>query len=110
MATSSTDTIIMIDDDEPKESMNPIVLTEEVKMTLIFSFGDICIHLVNGQHCDDSLCEANHIFPSREFILKKLVRDTPDQINKAYELVLKSKPLKTKYLEVFNGLLFLRQD
>lgn len=110
MAAVSSEAIITIEDDEPEKQINQIVPTEEVEMTLMFSFGDICIHLVNGQQCESSLCEANHIFPSREFILKKLVHSTPEQVNKAYELVIKSKVLKTKYLEVFNGLIFLRQD
>lgn len=106
----SSDTIISIGSDESDEPViNPIILTEEVEMTLIFSFDDICIHLVNNQECDDTLCESSHIFPSREFILNKLIDHTPEQINKAYELVLKSKALKNKYLEVFNGFIILRQ-
>ncbi|KAL7049418.1 hypothetical protein ACKWTF_003689 [Chironomus riparius] len=110
MIDASHDTIIAIEDDEPEEPLIPIEPTEQVDMTLIFSFDDVCIHLVNNNECDDTLCESNHTFPSREFVLNKLIDHTPEQINMAYELILKSKVLKKKYLEVFNGFIILRQD
>ncbi|XP_070494838.1 uncharacterized protein [Chironomus tepperi] len=109
MAFDSSETIISNDSDVSLQG-NPIMLTEEVEMTLVFTFDDICIHLVNNLECGDTLCESNHIFPSRQFVLNKLIDHTPEQINEAYELVLKSKILKRKYLEVFNGFIILRQD
>ena len=79
-----------------------ISCTEDVLLTLLFSFGDVCVHLVNGQECDDTQCESKHTFPSREYILNKLVNHSDEQIDNAYELVMRSKVLKKKYLEVFN--------
>lgn len=82
-----------------------INMTGEIEMTLMYSFEDVCIDLVNGQECDNVLCDSNHAFPAPNRVRQRLAQHTEAQIDKAFELVLKSKILKKRYYDVFEPFL-----
>lgn len=60
--------------------------------------------MINGNECEDSLCDARHAFLTRKEIRDILRSHTDAQLNQAFELVLRSKVLKKRYYEVFESL------
>lgn len=85
----------------PTDDRGRIELTEEIEQTLLYTFQDLCIDLVNGIECEDIECRAKHFFPTAQTIRQHLENHTEEQIDRAYELVLRSNVLKKRYLEVF---------
>lgn len=94
------------EDDYDLESLSDVgeeIIDDEVtKITILYSFNDLCINMINTETCHESECEyTRHTFPSQNEMQSALNVLTKGQFKKAKELLMRSASLKRKYLRLF---------